>query len=51
MNLKSKLIKLNIGRINPIVFTKTYKRDDTLFILGGNTIAQIDNNGNLDFEY
>lgn len=49
LNLKSRIIKLIIGRINPIFITSKIKNDHKFLILGGNAIAKIVSEGVFDF--
>lgn len=51
VSLKSKCIKLIIGRICPIVLPIKEKNIAKLMILGGNSIAKITREGVLDFNY
>lgn len=51
LDLKSRIIKLIIGRINPIFITSKIMNDQKFLILGGNAIARIKSEGVLDFEY
>ena len=39
INLSKKVLKLNIGRIYPIVFSYELEDDPSIFIIGGNTNA------------
>jgi hypothetical protein len=48
---KSRIIKLIIGRINPIFLISKIKDDHKFLILGGNAIAKIVSEGVFDFEY
>lgn len=49
--MKSRIIKLIIGRINPIFVENKQKNNQIFLLLGGNTIAKIGSKGILDFEY
>lgn len=51
IELKSETIKLVIGRISPIVTTVFEKNETKLLIMGGNSIARINDNNSLNYEY
>ncbi len=49
LDMKSRVIKLIIGRINPILIVSKQNNNHTFLILGGNNLAKINPKGQFDF--